>query len=97
MTTREHGSTAGYHQHRTAGEDACQQCLDAWAAYIREYRTKSPRTKAQAARRQLARSRADQKLKNAHPDEYDALYVDELRNIDATQDGRAGAPIKRGA
>jgi hypothetical protein len=91
MTTREHGSYAGYQQHRKAGEGACDACKAAYAAYVREWRAASPTYKVSNARDQRARGRAHRRLKVAHPDEYDALYVAELRKLDATQNGRAGA------
>lgn len=33
-----HGTRIGYRRHREAGEDACQPCKDANAAYGRQYR-----------------------------------------------------------
>lgn len=46
-TPIEHGTPQGARKHRVRGEDVCQPCKDAWAAYMRENRRKpkQPRTK----------------------------------------------------
>lgn len=48
-----HGTTAGYHKHRSRGETPCQPCKDANAEYARALRRKNPPKPAQNPR-QLA-------------------------------------------
>ena len=57
VKTIEHGTSRGYRQHRTAGEDACQDCKDANnAKNRREYANKPlrKRTRSRARNRDAA-------------------------------------------
>ena len=48
-----HGTPAGDQAHRREGTEPCQPCRDAWAAYMREFRS-SPLQKARTRRYLLA-------------------------------------------
>jgi len=68
-----HGTYNGYNKHGCS----CAECRAANAEYQREYR-KSPEAKARARSRSRATSRALWRLADAHADEYQTLYVEEL-------------------
>lgn len=70
-----HGTRAGWIQHRKEGKQPCRPCKDANAAYQREYRQGSDKWRKPIR----ARDRALVRLKEAHPDEYRALYEDEKK------------------
>lgn len=72
-----HGTYAGLQAHKRDGETPCADCRGAGAEYIRDWRTK-PGTWRQ---RQQARERALVLLRQAHPEEYTALYVGEVNAI----------------
>lgn len=38
-----HGTHAGYQQHKTRGEEACQSCLDGHNAYVKQLRSRNPK------------------------------------------------------
>lgn len=71
-----HGTRAGWVAHRREGKKPCRPCLDANAAYTREYRSKTSTWREQ----QRARDRAKQRLIERHRDEFQALYVEERTN-----------------
>jgi hypothetical protein len=72
------GTTAGYHRHIRNGEEACQSCRDAWAAYHRKYRTQ-PEQQRKALARNAARTRALNRLAKEYPDRFRELVAEETR------------------
>lgn len=71
-----HGTYAGHQAHRKEGKQPCKPCREAYSAYMREYRANvNPNWRDQ----NRARSRAVWQLVARHRDEFDRLYVDELR------------------
>ncbi len=78
--TAPHGTSARYQQHRKEGEPACEPCRVAAADYCRDWRRKTGDPNGHASTK--ARHRALEQLKVAHPDEFEALYLDELRGVD---------------
>lgn len=63
-----HGTSPGYQQHRRDGEPACDPCRDAQATKMREHR-KGPVAHT---------ARAQWRLIDAHRDEYERYYAEEL-------------------
>lgn len=72
-----HGSHGGYLAHNRLGEDACQPCLDAHAAYVKQWR----RDSVSWRRSSKARSRALTRLRQQHPADFDRLYIEELNAL----------------
>lgn len=68
------GTTAGNDRHLSAGEPACEACKAAKAEYDKRWRAAPERTRINRMHAK-AQSRALRALKDAHPDEYRALYV----------------------
>lgn len=74
-----HGTCAGYQQHRRDGEVACAPCRDASRDYMRMVRSERKDVADRERASTRARSRALWRLASLYRDEYDRLYVDELR------------------
>lgn len=76
----EHGTVAGYHRHRRAGEPQCAECRRAQNEYVQEWRR---RPGTQDPRRAYARAkgRALQRLLRLYPAEF-ATLMNEERSID---------------
>lgn len=70
-----HGTYAGWQVHRKEGKRPCKPCQQAQNDYMREYRKTSDKWRDPIR----ARERALVRLKEAHPDEYRALYEDEKK------------------
>lgn len=71
-----HGTTSGFTKHQYRGEEPCEPCRQAKAAY--DYRRLSGRRSANKNRMfAKAQKNALRRLKNAHPQEYKALYEEE--------------------
>lgn len=70
------GTYAGWNAHRYYGTEVCDLCRKASNAYTREWRGK---TKASWRKQNYARGRALTALANLYPDDYQRLYVEELR------------------
>ena len=77
-----HGTLAGSQRHSRAGEPPCDACRAAKAEYDREWRSAPEKTRRNRLHAR-AQARALRKLKDAHPDEYRALYVHEKAALTA--------------
>ncbi len=73
------GSYAGAQVHRKRGEPPCDPCRQAAAEYMREYRASHPKIYSRERRRNAARSRALWRLAARHVEEFQVLYLSELR------------------
>ena len=73
-----HGTQSGYRKHQSLGETPCDACRRAKAVYDQRRRS-SPKHAVSNRARAAAQGRARGRLKNMHPTEYRALYLDELR------------------
>lgn len=73
------GTPAGYQAHRKRKEPACDACRRANAEYTAAVRASNPGLYAQNVANNSARSRAMTRLARLHPDEFKALYREELR------------------
>lgn len=69
-----HGTYAGWQAHLKDHEDPCAPCLDANAAYKRNYRRKNQNYKRQNS----ARAKALVRLSHLYPNDFQHLYADEL-------------------
>lgn len=71
------GTVAAYARHKKAGDDPCELCRKAWAAYQAEYR--STHEPSQTMRKnQAARARALHRLRRENPKRFQELYQEEL-------------------
>lgn len=70
------GTYAGWNAHRYYGTEVCDLCCKARSAYMREWRGK---TTVDWRRADAARKRALSALANLHPDDFQRLYVEEMR------------------
>jgi len=75
-----HGTSARYQQHIKDGERACKPCKAAAADYLRKWRKRTGGIHGRASAK--ARSRALIQLKDLHADEFEALFLDQLRAVD---------------
>ena len=76
MTEIEHGTYAGYQQHRRRDDTACLDCRRAAAKYSREYRTRrQPEKRAKELATERARRQALAELVRLHADEFRALVA----------------------
>ena len=82
LVTMEHGTGAAYQRHRRAGETPCQECRDARAVYIREYRARHPHFVAEQRENVTARGRALTRLKHRYPAVYKRLYIEEKTRLE---------------
>ena len=73
------GTYAGAQQHRKRGEEVCQPCRNAAAAYLRDWRARNPQSRAKERQQNNARSRALWRLADEFPDRFRELVADELR------------------
>lgn len=73
----EHGTYAGAQRHKRRGEECCDLCRKAYAAYMRRYRKDNPANYASERKVQNARGRALARLARAHADEFARLYDEE--------------------
>lgn len=71
------GTRRGYQAHRKRGEYACGPCLAANAASKREYVTEHGMSEM-SIQRDKARLRAQTRLAEMHPDEFAALFAEEM-------------------
>lgn len=71
-----HGTYAGAQAHRKEGKQPCRPCREAYSEYQREYRRNANGNWRDQSR---ARSRAVWQLVARHRDEFNRLYVEELR------------------
>jgi hypothetical protein len=84
----DHGSYGGYQQHqrlRRAGHvdvDPCDLCRAAANAYREQWRLKSREVYQRHIEVQYCRDRALRRLAKLHPEEFDALYDEELSKSD---------------
>jgi len=76
------GTNGGYQQHRKHGEEACQPCKDANAAYVKEWRSRSGPAQEYARRYALAKNRATQRLLVQHASDFEMFLYEELRLLD---------------
>jgi hypothetical protein len=72
------GTDAGYQRHRVRGQEPCELCREAHAAYFRHRRRESPRLAAAIRRSNRARSRALWRLADEYPERFQQLYDDEM-------------------
>jgi hypothetical protein len=77
--TREHGTYAGYQQHKRHEDEPCPECRAANAAYGRNYRRNHPEARANSAAQVGAYGRALARLRELHRDEFEQLYANERR------------------
>lgn len=75
-----HGTDAGYQRHRKDSEPACGVCRAARAQTMRD-RRKDPIERLKARKISKAGSRAAWRLVDAHRNEYERYYADELAAI----------------
>ncbi len=83
-----HGTYAGYQRHRKDGEAACGPCRTANAEYNRTHRSK-PVARMKSRKVSKAGGRAAWRLVNAHRDEYDRYYAEELAALARTPEPRS--------
>lgn len=77
----QHGTPTGYKRHKRRKEDACDDCLAAWAAYYRNYRATHPVDRKIAQRNAKVRRIATARLINLHPREYALVRHQVLREV----------------
>jgi len=77
------GTYAAFQRHRRSGETPCIECRRAYNAYMRAYR-KDPAVMARHEAMIKAREMAHQALAYLHPDEYQRLRDDALRQLRET-------------
>lgn len=75
-STVRHGTASGFRTHQALIERPCDACYRAKQAYDLEWRSAPKRTQ-QSRAAAAAQGRALKRLKNAHPEEYAALYAEE--------------------
>ena len=73
----EHGTYGAYQKHLKRGETPCDDCRAAQRDYMAAYRKRQPRSGHYAT----AANRARARLARAHPDEYRALYLEEMTDL----------------
>lgn len=83
-----HGTSAGYQRHRRDGESARGPCRTAQADKMRAFR-KSHVARLKARNVSKAGNRAAWRLVNAHRDEYDRYYAEELAALARTPEPRS--------
>jgi type VI protein secretion system component VasF len=72
------GTYAGYNRHiKVTRDEPCDDCKAANALYVRLYRQR-PGVRQRVAKHQRAADRAKARLARMHPNEYRALYREEL-------------------
>lgn len=75
MNEIEHGTYGGAQQHRKRGDlPVCRPCLDAAAAYQREYRRFNEGHAERERTRQRVRHLAHEELRDRHLDEWTEIY-----------------------
>lgn len=74
------GTRAGHVAHRTRGEDSCDACREAYAAYFTEYRKVNPDSTERDRSRGRAQQRAMRRLTRQFPKEFLAIMNEELAN-----------------
>jgi hypothetical protein len=75
----EHGTRARYIKHIRDGEEACTECKAGNAANSKAYAASSPEITEKANAKKRAISRAQVRLRNLYPVEFEVLYQEELR------------------
>lgn len=68
-----HGTSAGYQTHKREGKKPCKPCRDAYAAWMKEYRSRNQNWRSGNA----ARTRAYTRLAERYRTEWHALYIEE--------------------
>lgn len=76
-----HGTYGRYQRERKSGKTTSADCRKASAEYHAN-RRKSIKVREREKRQSLARDRAKSLLAERHPDEYKALYRDELTRLE---------------
>jgi hypothetical protein len=84
MNREKCGTYAGYNAHKYYGERPCDECNEAGNAYQRQRRKANPEIAARENAMTNARARALWRLKDIHTDEFELLYADEMRRLEAS-------------
>ena len=73
------GTYAGYQAHKWRGDNPCEPCRAANAAYHREHRKQKPRRNSVDTRRAKLRNRALARLADEYPKRFAQLLREEYR------------------
>lgn len=75
-----HGTTAGWNRHNRDHIPMCDPCRKAHADYMRDYRRNNTQAREKNNRLTRAQTRALWRLKDLHPDEFQALVAEEFES-----------------
>jgi hypothetical protein len=87
-TTDACGTDKGYQRHRRRGQEPCESCRQAHRQYMADFRAgRAHDAHGRESARARARSRALWRLANEYPDQYAAIYLEELVSEADDSDG----------
>jgi hypothetical protein len=79
-----HGTQAGYLKHLRYGPEPCPACTAANTAYQASLRAGNPELIRKQQRQAKLRNRALMRLRERHPEEYEAIYRQVVEEDEAT-------------